>query len=512
MNLPESTVEAPHTALVTASEQLTWTLPNWALLLVVAAGIALLLVLIIKVELHAFVALLLVSVGVGFAAGVEPSAIPGLLEEGIGSTLGDIAIIVALGAMLGRMMQDSGAAQVLSDGLLRAFGERRAPLAVGLTALLFGIPVFFDVGFIILLPLIYAVAARSGRSLISIALPAVGGLAIMHAVLPPHPGPVAAAGLLGASLGWVAIMGLICGLPAWFAGAYLFGTRLGDRLHVPVPQKHFDEIGQSGGRGAAASSSGSTSGPAPTGKAIEPGEARTTKVGAPTSSHPKPPSLAVTITIITLPVLLIMLHTFSEVLLPEGPVREALRFVGNPVTALIIATLLSFWMLGIRGGFTKSRIEKAASASLGPVALVLLVTGAGGVFGEVLEQTGAGQALADMLGATSLPTIVLAFLIATALRVALGSKTVAIVTTAPIVAPLVQQAGLSQPEIALVVIAIAAGGTVLSHVNDSGFWLFSRYMEIDIKTTLKSWTMMETFMGGAAFLIAAVVSLCFSVL
>ncbi|WP_017973594.1 GntP family permease [Actinopolyspora halophila] len=199
--------------------------------------------------------------------------------------------------------------------------------------------------------------------------------------------------------------------------------------------------------------------------------------------------------------LLILLNTFAEILFEPGALRETLKFVGDPTTALIVTVLLSFWLLGFRGGFDMARIEKAASASLGPVALVLLVTGAGGVFGAVLEATGAGSALADLLGATSLPVVVPAFLTATALRVALGSKTVAIVTTAPIVAPLIQQVGMSQPEIALV--AVASGGTVLSHVNDSGFWLFNRYMDLDIKTTLKTWTLMETFMGTAAFGLAA---------
>ncbi|MDI2029299.1 gluconate:H+ symporter [Saccharopolyspora sp. TS4A08] len=460
--------EAPETA---------WTLPPWALLLLVVGGIALLLLLVMKAKLHAFVALLVVSVVVAAVAGISPTEIPGLLEDGMGETLGEIAIIVALGAMLGRLIQESGAAEVLSGRMLAAFGERRAPLAVGLTALIFGIPVFFDVGFIILLPLIYSVAQRSGRSVISIALPAVGGLAIMHAVLPPHPGPVAAAGLLGANLGWVTIMGLVCGLPAWFVGAYLFGTRIGDRMGTPVPAQLLGEAEEQAGSGG--------------------GGGVATKA---------PPSLGVTVGVILLPVVLIMLNTFAEVVLPEGAVRDVLTFIGAPVIALTVATLLSFWVLGLRGGFSMERIEKAASASLGPVALVLLVTGAGGVFGAVLEATGAGEALADLLGQTSLPVVVLAFLIATALRVALGSKTVAIVTTAPIVAPLIHELGLSQPEIALVVVAVAAGGTVLSHVNDSGFWLFNRYMDLDIRGTLKSWTLMETFMGGAAFLIAAALS------
>jgi GntP family gluconate:H+ symporter len=475
MDLPSAITLAAEEAPETA-----WTLPPWALLLLVTGGIALLLLLVIKAKLHAFVALLVVSVAVAAAAGISPTDIPGLLEDGMGETLGEIAIIVALGAMLGRLIQESGASEVLSGRLLAAFGERRAPLAVGLTALIFGIPVFFDVGFIILLPLIYSVAQRSGRSVISIALPAVGGLAIMHAVLPPHPGPVAAAGLLGANLGWVTIMGLICGLPAWFIGAYLFGTRVGDKLGTPVPTQLLGEAREQAG----------TSGGGVTRQA--------------------PPSLRVTVGVILLPVALIMFNTFAEVVLPEGVVREVLTFIGAPVIALTIATLLSFWVLGLRGGFTMERIEKAASASLGPVALVLLVTGAGGVFGAVLEATGAGQALADLLGGTSLPVVVLAFLIATALRVALGSKTVAIVTTAPIVAPLIHELGLSQPEIALVVVAVAAGGTVLSHVNDSGFWLFNRYMNIDIRTTLKSWTLMETFMGGTAFLIAAALSAALS--
>ncbi|MFC7343515.1 GntP family permease [Saccharopolyspora griseoalba] len=460
---------------------MAWNLPPWALLLLVAGGIALLLLLVIKAKLHAFVALLVVSVAVAVAAGISPADIPGLLEDGMGETMGEIAIVVALGAMLGRLIQESGAAEVLSERMLTAVGEKRAPLAVGITALIFGIPVFFDVGFIIMLPLIYSIAQRSGRSVISIALPAVGGLAIMHAVLPPHPGPVAAAGLLGASFGWVAIMGVICGLPAWFVGAYLFGTRIGDRMGTPVPTQLVGEAERrSGERTGAGEGAGVTT--------------------------QAPPSLGVTVSVIVLPVLLIMLNTFAELVVPAGALREALQFIGAPVIALTVATLLSFWVLGLRGGFSMERIEKAASASLGPVALVLLVTGAGGVFGAVLEHSGAGEALADLLAGTSLPVVVLAFLIATALRVALGSKTVAIVTTAPIVAPLIEQMSLSQPEIALVVVAVAAGGTVLSHVNDSGFWLFNRYMDLDIKGTLKSWTLMETFMGGAAFLIAAAIS------
>ncbi|MGY1433632.1 GntP family permease [Streptomyces reniochalinae] len=465
-------VDAPTTA---------WSLPPWALLLLVAGGVALLLLLVVKAKLHAFLALLVVSIGVAAAAGIRLSDLPGVLEQGMGDSLGEIAVIVALGAMLGRVMQESGAVEVLSGRLLAAVGEKRAPLAVGLTALLVGVPVFFDVGFILLMPLIYAVAQRSGRSVISVALPAAGGLAIMHAVLPPHPGPVAAAGLLGASLGWVTVMGLVCGLPAWFVGSYLFGVKVGDRLNVPVP--------------ALASRAG-----------VSPDARSSTDATDERAPDLARPSLGVTVCVIVLPVLLIMLHTFAGLVFDKGALRTALEFIGAPIIALTLATLLSIWMLGVRGGLSMEHIEKAASASLGPVALVLLVTGAGGVFGAVLEQSQAGDALADLMGSTALPAVVLAFLIAAVLRVALGSKTVAIVTTAPIVAPLIHEFGLSQPEIALVVVAVASGGTVLSHVNDSGFWLFNRYMDIDIRTTLKSWTLMETFLGLTAFAIAAALS------
>ncbi|MFH8237482.1 GntP family permease [Streptomyces sp. NPDC018321] len=486
---PSDLISPPHwTTLAADAPATTWDLPPWALLLLVAGGVALLLLLVIKVKLHAFLALLVVSIGFGAAAGISLDELPGVLEQGMGDTLGEIAVIVALGAMLGRVMQESGAVQVLSGRLLAAFGEKRAPLAVGLTALLVGVPVFFDVGFILLIPLIYAVAERSGRSLISVALPAVGGLAIMHAVLPPHPGPVAAAGLLGASLGWVTVMGLICGIPAWFVGSYLFGIKIGDRLNVPVPKDARVLSSESGSGKKGLSAGDDAQGP----------EARDTSRSQ--------PSLGVTVVVILLPVLLIMLHTFAGLVFDEGALRTALEFIGSPIIALTVATLLSIWVLGIRGGISMERIEKAASASLGPVALVLLVTGAGGVFGAVLERSNAGDALADLMGSTALPAVVLAFLIATILRVALGSKTVAIVTTAPIVAPLIRESDLSQPEIALVVVAVAAGGTVLSHVNDSGFWLFNRYMGIDIRTTLKSWTLMETFLGLAAFAIAAVLS------
>ncbi len=450
-----------------------WNLPAWALVLSVAGGIALLLVLVLGLRLHAFVALLVVSMAVAVVSGIPLNQIPSVLENGMGDMLGSFSIIVALGAMLGRVMEQTGGAQALAERLLVLFGESRAPLAMGVTALVVGIPLFPDVGFILLLPLVYAVAANAGRSVTSIALPTLGALAMLNAVLPPHPGPVAAAELFDVGLGWLTIMGLICGLPAWYFGSYLFGKWIGDRNFAPVPEQLSLNVSNEA-------------------------SART--------QNQRPPSLPLTVVFMVLPVVLILLNTFSDVFLDEGPLRSFFLFIGDPISALTVSTLLAFWILARRSGFTLRAVEEAASASLGPVAMVLLVTGAGGVFGAVLEATQAGAALADAIGSASLPAIVLAFLVATVLRVALGSKTVAIVTTAPIISPFIEAADLSQPETALIVIAVAGGGTVLSHVNDSGFWLFNRYLDLDIKGTLKTWTLMETLMGTLMFLFALVIS------
>lgn len=451
----------------------SWDLPDWALVLSVVGGIALLLVLVLALRLHAFVALLVVSMAVALVSGIPLDQIPEVLENGMGEMLGSFAIIVALGAMLGRVMEQTGGAQVLAERLLALFGQSRAPLAMGVTALVVGIPLFPDVGFILLLPLVYAVAADAGRSVTSIALPTLGGLAMLNAILPPHPGPVAAGELFHVGLGWLSAMGIVCGLPAWFVGSYLFGKWIGDRNFAPVPEHLSMNVSN--------------------------------EVSERTRSQ-RPPSLPLTVLFVVLPVALILLNTFSGVLLDDGPLRGFFLFIGDPISALTLSTLLAFWILARRSGFTLQSVEKAASASLGPVAMVLLVTGAGGVFGAVLEATGAGDALAGAIGSASVPAIVLAFLVAAVLRVALGSKTVAIVTTAPIISPFIESANLSQPEIALIVVAVAGGGTVLSHVNDSGFWLFNRYLDLDIKSTLKTWSIMETLMGVLMFLIALAIS------
>ncbi|MFE0737535.1 GntP family permease [Streptomyces sp. NPDC058855] len=463
-------------------------LPGTAGLLTVAAlGIALLLFLIIRIRLQPFVALLAVSVTVGLAAGlsvtelfgtVQKSAVGSVVESGMGGILGHVAIIIGLGTMLGAILEVSGGAEVLSSRLLGLFGERRAPLAMGLTGLLFGIPVFFDVGIFVLAPLVYAAAKRSGKSVLLYAMPLLAGLSMTHAFLPPHPGPVAAAGLLHVSLGWVVLMGVLVGVPAVLA-AWGYAAWIGRRVFVEVPQDML-EAAEDARAKAAAERRGT-------------GEA--------------PVGLSTVLLVIGTPLVLILAATFSSVALAPSTLRSVIEFFGNPFVALTIALVLAYWLLGVRRGWSRASLEQVSTSSLKPVGNILLVVGAGGVFGAVLKASGVAQALSDTFRDVGLPVIVLAYLISLVLRVAQGSATVAIVTTAGIVLPLVEDGGHSQAFLALVIMAISAGSIFASHVNDGGFWIVSKYFGISERDTLKSWTVLESVLSLAGFAVAALLSL-----
>ncbi|MEU2722236.1 GntP family permease [Streptomyces smyrnaeus] len=461
------------------------------LLTVAALGIVLLLVLIIKVRLQPFVALLAVSIAVGLGAGlsvtelfgtVQKSDAVSMIESGMGGILGHVAIIIGLGTMLGAILEVSGGAEALSARLLGLFGERRAPLAMGLTGLIFGIPVFFDVGIFVLAPIIYAAAKRSGKSILLYCMPMLAGLSMTHAFLPPHPGPVAAAGLLDVELGWVILMGVVCGIPAVLA-AWAYAAWIGNRLFVEVPQDML-EAAEEAKRAVAA-------------------EKRT--LG--TDGEAGPVALGTVLTIIGTPLILILAATFSSLALDPSTLRSVIEFVGHPFVALTVALLLSYYLLGLRQGWSRKSLETVSTASLKPVGNILLVVGAGGVFGAVLQGSGVAQALADVFGDAGLPVIVLAYLISLVLRVAQGSATVAIVTTAGIVAPLLAQSDPSQAHLALVIMAISAGSIFASHVNDGGFWMVSKYFGISERDTLASWTVLESVLSIAGFAVAAVVSI-----
>ncbi|HOR97412.1 MAG TPA: gluconate:H+ symporter [Kiritimatiellia bacterium] len=426
---------------------------------VVALAVAVLLILIIRLKQQPFVSLLLVSMGTALAAGMPPEKVIACIEKGMGGTLGFIAVVVGLGAMFGQLLEVSGGAERLTLTLLRVFGKERATWAMALAGFLVAIPVFFDVGFIILVPLVYTLSRETKKSLLYYGIPLLAGLAVTHAFVPPTPGPIAVAQLVGADLGRVIFYGVLIGLPCAIVAGPVFGTWIDRRIHAAVPaymeteaaKKQWDE------------------------KAL--------------------PGFGRVFGILLLPLFLILLNTVTQAVLAEGEyatVRHVFAFIGHPFFALLAATLLAFTFLGTCRGLTREKVNEVATSALAPAGLIILVTGAGGVFKQVLVDSGAGKALAGTLAHTGLHPVWTAFLIALLVRAVAGSATVAMLTAGGIMAPLL--AG-QRVEPALIVIAIASGATALSHVNDSGFWLVNRYFGLSVKETLRSWTVMETLIG-----------------
>ncbi|WP_226037305.1 GntP family permease [Aquibacillus saliphilus] len=442
------------------------------LILVAVAGIFGLLYLVIRTKLHAFVSLMIVSLLVGIAAGMPLDGVIESVENGMGGTLGFVAIVVGLGAMFGKMLEVSGGVERLAQTLLKKFGEDRSQWALGITGFLVAIPVFFDVGFIILVPIVYGLAKKTGRSLLYYGIPLLAGLAVTHSYIPPTPGPIAVADLIGADLGWVILFGIIAGIPSMIIAGPLFGKYMAKRIHVTVPdymdfeEKEYDK---------------------------------------------ELPSFAMITSIILVPLVLILINTLSAVMLPEGNTFRAITtFVGNPIVALTIATLLTFTFLGTKRGYSRQDVQDIATKALEPAGIIILVTGAGGVFKTVLIDSGVGDVLGELMAGSPLPPILLAFLIAAVVRVAQGSATVSMVTAAGLISPVISIMGLEGPVLGLIVISIAAGATVLSHVNDSGFWLVNRYFGIDVKDTLKTWTVMETLIGLVGLTTALILGLFIS--
>jgi gluconate:H+ symporter, GntP family len=448
---------------------------TWYLLSIALFAIAMLLLLIMKLKIHAFVSLTLVSLTTAIASGISWDKIIPTMMSGFGSTLASVALLVGLGAMIGKILEVSGGAKVLADSLIKRFGERRAPFALGVASLLFGFPIFFDAGLIVMVPIIFSVAKHLGGSILKYALPSAGAFAVMHAFLPPHPGPVAAAEILKVNIGLLVIVGILVAIPTWYFGAYLFGLRTSKKLQGSIK----DSLFNSGNESVYATSL---------------------------------PKFSTVLIILVLPVLLIFMDTGLNTLSVAGMIDGNLqvikffRMLGNTPVALLITLLFSLALFAKDFGMKK--LEKICNDSLAPICAVILVTGAGGMFGGVLRASGIGNALANVLAETGMPVIVAAFVISACLRVAQGSATVALTTTAALIAPTVSATtGLSEFDLCFIVIAIAGGATVLSHFNDSGFWLVSRLFGLDEKTTLRTWTVMETLLGSIAFAIALILSL-----
>ncbi|MHB1064450.1 MAG: GntP family permease [Georgenia sp.] len=442
-------------------------------LLAIAAGaIALLLILVIRFKMHAFLTLITVSLLTAFATGIPTDRIVSTAVNSFGGTLGSVALLIGLGAMLGKMVEHSGGAKVLADKLVDRFGEERAPFALGLASLIMGFPIFFDAGLVVMLPIIFAVARRvGGNNVLLYGLPAAAAFSVMHVFVPPHPGPVAATELYGANLGLVLLVGIIIAFPVWYVSGYLWGKRVGRKYILPVPALF-----------------GSIDDDQPT----------------------NPPAVSTVIAMLLLPLVLIFLNTGLDFLRAAGAVSadatwfQVLSALGSSPVALLISVLVATAVLGTRRGENGTALEKVLDSSLGPVASVTLITGAGGMFGGILRASGIGDALADSLDNIGLPVIVAAYVIALILRVAQGSATVALVTAAGLMAPAIAVGDYSVMQVVAITLATAAGSVFAGHVNDSGFWLVGRLMGMDVKTTLKTWTVqqaLESVLGFAAALV-----------
>jgi Gnt-I system low-affinity gluconate transporter len=443
------------------------------LLTIVVFAVVFLLFLVLKLKLNAFIALLITSMFVGIATGMPLANILDSIQKGMGGTLGFVATVVGLGAIFGQMLESSGGAESMAHYLVKKFGEKRAPFAMVLTGFFVGIPVFLDVGFIILVPIVYALSRDTKKSVLYYGIPLLAGLAVTHSFIPPTPGPVAVADIIKAELGYVILWGFILGLPIAILAGPVFGRYISKRIVIPPPQ-YIGETNQ--------------------------------------ELKKDLPSFGLIISIIAIPLILILFATASDVLvkkqiLSAGLIPDIIGFIGHPFSALTIATLIAIYFLGIKKGFKKQEILDLTTKALGPAGLIILITGAGGVLKQILVDSGIGKMMAESIADSSLPPVLLAWTLAAIVRVTQGSATVAMITAAGIMAPVLEVFNLSANHLALVVLAIASGATLLSHVNDSGFWLVGKYFGMTEKQTLQSWTIMETIIAVSGLILTLIVSL-----
>ncbi len=438
------------------------------ILAVAILGVLGLLLMVIKFKIQPFVALLLVSLIVALAAGIPMNKVVGVMTTGMGKVLGSVTMIVGLGAMLGQLIEKTGGAESIANYFSKLLGAKRAIPALTVSAFILGIPVFFDVGFIILAPIIYGFARVAKVSPLKFGLPVAGVMLTVHVALPPHPGPISAAELTSADIGILTIIGLaICafvGVIAYFVSKWI------NRKEYPstLPKEVEDTT-------------------------IVMTEADLNKKA---KTAPNPYLISF---LIIAPILLIMLGTVSNALVSgESSIKSLFNFLGSPVVALMIGLILAFYFLGIRRKYTLDQISNAMGDALPSAAVVIMVTGAGGVFGNVLVESGVGRALSDLLTSIGLPIMLAAFIISLALRASQGSATVAILTTAGLLSE--SLIGLSSTQIVLVTLAMCFGGLGLSHVNDSGFWIVTKYLGLSVEDGLKTWTILTTILGVSGFL------------
>ena len=438
------------------------------LVIAAVAGLILLLVLIIRYRMQAMIAILVGAVAIGLAAGMPFELIIKSVNDGMGNTLEGIALLVGLGSMFGAILEISGGAQTLAVTMVDRFGDKKAAWALGITGLVIAMPVFFDAGLIILIPLAFSLAKRTSRSSLYYAIPLLAGLAVGHAFIPPTPGPVLVATMLGVDLGWVIMVGVVCGAFAMIVAGPVWGAYCGKRYFIPVPEHVASQ---------------------------------------PDIDTKKLPSFTTVVLIILIPLVLIILKSVAGVVEAMAPMRSVINFLGEPFVALTIATLVAMVLLGYRNGYSSKELERVMTKSLEPVGLILLVTACGGVLRYILQYSGLGEIIGGAVASASLPIVVVAFVVAALVRISVGSATVAMTMAAGIIAAMPEIAALSPLHLACVTASIAGGATVCSHFNDSGFWLVKTLVGMDEKTTLRTWTIMETLVGATGFVVALVISL-----
>lgn len=469
----------------TAAPEWEQTLGATPLLLIAAGAVAIILVAIIVFRLHAFLTLILVSVITAFATGIPSGKIVETLTTGFGTTLGSVALLVGVGAMLGKLVEASGGAKVLADAMIRAFGEKRAPLALGVTSLFMGFPIFFDAGLVVMLPIIFAVARRLKGNVVLFVIPAAAAFSVMHVFLPPHPGPVGAGAILNANIGLIMIVGLLVALPSFYISGVLWARVISRRTHVELPSL-FGKVDDS-------------------------------------ALGDKLPSVGEVVLMLILPALLVFMNTGLNTLVqtgtiaghkpdpesatkvPDSQVVEILMQLGQTPIALLISALVATLVMGRYITRDGAQLEKIVDSALGPVCSVILITGAGGMFGNVLRTSGIGDALASTMESLGVPLLLAVYIVAVVLRLAQGSATVALLTATSLVAPAVAAAHLSPLGVACIVLAASAGSVFGSHVNDSGFWLVGRLTGMDVKTTLMVWTAQQTIESVVAFAFVAAI-------
>jgi Gnt-I system low-affinity gluconate transporter len=441
---------------------------------IVVSGVTLLLLLVLWLKVNAFISLIVTSVFVGILAGMPLSAITTSIQNGMGGTLGFVATVVGLGAIFGQILESSGGAESLAHSLIRKFGQKKASWALMVTGFIIAIPVFLDVALIVLIPVIYALAKDTKKSLLFFGIPLLAGLAVAHSFIPPTPGPIAVAEILDVPLGWVILFGIILGLPTAIIAGPLFGSYISRKISISPTAGIYSEQPEK----------------------RPPGDL---------------PAFLLIVILIGMPLFLIVISTITGIMVDNDVVTKSvftdiIVFIGHPFTALTMTCLLSIYLLGIKKGMSRQKMLDLSTRALGPAGIIILITGAGGVLKQILVDSGIGNLVAQSLSGSSISPILLAWTLAAIIRVIQGSATVAMITSAGIMAPVLPVFNLNEPHMALIVIAIASGATLLSHVNDSGFWLVSKYFGMDERQTLRSWTVMETIIGVCGLLFSLIAS------